>query len=151
MNSIVITDTSCLILLDKLNALYLLPQLYQSVFTTPQVAQEFRKVLPDWLIVIEVKSPEQIAIHQQHVDLGEASAIALAQQIPNAMLIIDDLKGRRLAKQLNLKVTGTIGVLIAARQQKKITTLRPFFELVRQTDFRIDPKLLDRVMDDFKD
>jgi len=85
------------------------------------------------------------------VDLGEASAIALAQEVPNALLIVDDLKGRRLASQLNIRFTGTIGLLITARQRNKVTSLRPYFELIKSTDFRIDADLLERILQDFRD
>jgi predicted nucleic acid-binding protein len=148
---IVITDTSCLILLDNIRALDLLHIVYPYVLTTPEIAAEFKKALPEWIQVIPVKNIELIAIYVQQVDLGEASAIALAQEVPDALLIVDDLKGRRLATQLNMKFTGTIGVLITARQQNKIISLRPYFELVRSTDFRIDPMLLERILNDFND
>jgi len=148
---VVITDTSCLILLDKINAFDLLHDIYAHILTTPEIANEFKKALPVWIQVTPVKNMSLIAIYNQQVDLGEASAIALAQEIPNALLIVDDFKGRRLAKQLNMQVTGTIGVLITARQQHKITSLRPYFELIRSTDFRIDPMLLEHVLADFKD
>jgi predicted nucleic acid-binding protein len=92
-----------------------------------------------------------ISTYNQLVDLGEASAIALAQEVPDALLIVDDFKGRRLASQLNIKFTGTIGLLITARQQNKITSLRTHFELIMSTDFRIDPALLDRILKDFGD
>ncbi|TZF86553.1 DUF3368 domain-containing protein (plasmid) [Pedobacter sp. BS3] len=70
----------------------------------------------------------------------------------HALLIVDDLKGRRLATQLNIRFTGTIGILISARQQNVIDySLRPYFELIKSTDFRIDPLLLKRILLDFKD
>lgn len=128
---VVITDTSCLILLDKINAFDLLHDVYAHILTTPEIANEFKKALPGWIQVIPVKNTSLVAIYNKQVDLGEASAIALAQEMPDALLIVDDFKGRRLAKQLNMRVTGTIGVLITARQQHTITSLRPYFELIR--------------------
>jgi len=85
------------------------------------------------------------------IDLGEASAIALALETASSLLIIDDFKGRRLAEQLQIKYTGTIGVLIKARQQTTIKSLRPYFDSIKSTNFRIDHHLLDRILDDFKD
>lgn len=49
--SIVITDTSCFILLDKIDALFILDALYTAIVTTPQIAKEFGKKLPDWIII----------------------------------------------------------------------------------------------------
>lgn len=147
---VVITDTSCLILLDKIGALDLLHSVYNHIITTPEIAAEFIKNLPEWIEIVSVKNIDLIANYAEQVDLGEASAIALAQEL-GALLIVDDFKGRRLAKQLNLKVTGTIGVLVTARQQQKIASLRPYFMLVSSTDFRIDPALLERILIDFND
>ncbi|MFI5163485.1 MAG: DUF3368 domain-containing protein [Sphingobacteriales bacterium] len=147
----VITDTSCLILLDNIQALDLLPLIFSQIITTPEIAAEFKKALPAWVNIVAVKNTSTISTYNQLVDLGEASAIALAQEVPHALLIVDDLKGRRLASQLNIKFTGTIGLLIMARQQNKIPSLRPYFELIKSTDFRIDPLLLERILEDFND
>jgi predicted nucleic acid-binding protein len=148
---VVITDTSCLILLDKIGALDLLKQIYTNILTTPEIASEFKKPLPRWLQIVAVKNVYLAAIYNEQVDLGEATAIALAQETENALLIVDDAKGRRLATQLRLKFTGTIGLLITARQQNVISSLAPYFEAVKSTNFRIDHLLLDRILGDFKD
>jgi predicted nucleic acid-binding protein len=50
----VITDTSCFILLDKLGAFPILHTLYQNVITTPEIASEFGKPLPDWIQIKQV-------------------------------------------------------------------------------------------------
>lgn len=48
-DTIVITDTICLILLDKLNVLEILPAMFRKIFTTPQIAAEFGPTLPKWI------------------------------------------------------------------------------------------------------
>jgi len=146
----VITDASCLILLDNIQALHILQSVYNHILTTPEVAAEFKKSLPEWIQVMPVKNSQLIDTYSLQVDLGEASAIALAQELPDALLIVDDFKGRRLASQLNIKFTGTLGVLIAAKQQNKIPSLRPYFELIKSTNFRIDPLLLERILKDLE-
>lgn len=140
-----------MILLDNICALDLLPSIYSQILTTPEIAAEFKKPLPSWMHIVAVKDKSVIATYKEIVDLGEASAIALAQEVPGALLIVDDFKGRRLASQLSIKFTGTIGVMITARQRHIITSLRPYFESVKSTDFRIDPELLERILQDFKD
>ena len=52
MRKVVISDTSCLIILDKIGELDLLHKLYGKVFTTPQIAEEFGDELPFW---VEIK------------------------------------------------------------------------------------------------
>lgn len=80
------------------------------------------------------------------VDNGEASAIALAMEIDSPLLILDDLKGRKLAAQLNLRFTGTLGVLILAKQKGIIALLKPYFDKIEATDFRVPGDLIQRIL-----
>lgn len=143
----VITDTSCFILLDKINAFQILHSLYNKVVTTPQIAKEFGKPLPPWIEIKAVEDFQQIIFYSKKVDIGEASAIALALELPSPLLILDDLKGRSLASQLNLNYTGTLGVLILAKQRGIITQLKPYFDKIKSTDFRIAADLLQRILE----
>jgi predicted nucleic acid-binding protein len=59
--------------------------------------------------VLKIKSFRILIVSQ--IDLGEASAIALAKEIESLLLLPDDLKARKLAAKLNLKFTGTLGVI----------------------------------------
>ena len=94
-NNTVITDASCFILLDKINALHLLEILYAQVFTTPEIAAEYGNPLPQWVEVREVTNKDLFIEYSKIVDKGEASAIDLAFEVPLPMLIIDDLEGRK--------------------------------------------------------
>jgi hypothetical protein len=50
-NKIVITDTNCFVLLEKINALFVLHELFAIVLTTPEIVKEYGDELPDWVIV----------------------------------------------------------------------------------------------------
>jgi predicted nucleic acid-binding protein len=147
-NNAVITDTSCFILLDKIDAFPILKALYQHVITTPEIAGEFGKPLPGWIHIQSVENKELQNSYLEKVDVGEASAIALAMELSSPLLILDDLKGRKLASQLNLKYTGTLGVLILARQKRIIPLLSPYFRKIKETDFRIAPDLLQKILEE---
>jgi len=144
----VITDTSCFILLDKIDALFILNALYKNVITTPEIVNEFGKPLPDWIRIKAVKNKHLQNTYLVKVDLGEASAIALAMELNSPLLILDDLKGRKLASQLNLRFTGTLGVLILAKKSGVVPLLKPYFEKIKTTDFRIAPDLLKRILEE---
>lgn len=58
----------------------------------------------------------------------EAEAIALALEIANSILIMDDAEGRRLAQRLNLRVTGLLGVLIAAKTRRLLPAIGPVLD-----------------------
>ena len=97
---IVIADTSCFILLDKINELELLKEVFSSVTTTPEIVKEFGKTLPEWIIIKQVKDIAFIETLESEVDKGEASAIALAMETKHSLVILDDYKARLLADKL---------------------------------------------------
>jgi predicted nucleic acid-binding protein len=56
-------------------------------------------------------------------------------------LILDDYKARKVAEHLNLSFTGTIGVIIRAKLENIIPSIRPFLEKIKATDFRISDEI----------
>lgn len=99
-SEIIISDTSCLILLGKIDELDLLRRLCEKVYITPTIQEEYGEDLPDWL---EIKAPENKQYQnllEMDLDAGEASAIALSLETDRSILIIDDLKGRKVAERL---------------------------------------------------
>ena len=146
MQATIVSDTSCLILLEKVEALHLLQLLFGQVYITPEVAAEYGNNLPNW---VSIKSPidnQRQKVLEVAVDKGEASAIALALEQSDCLLIIDDLKGRKLAKRLGINITGTLGVLVQAKQSGHLAAVRPLLEKLQQTDFRLTNQLLEEVL-----
>jgi predicted nucleic acid-binding protein len=137
----VIADTSCFILLDKIDMLPTLHELFGTITTTPEIATEFGKPLHSWVNIQSVHDTSFQKAIAAEVDKGEASAISLALELQPSLLIIDDLKGRKLAHRLNLTFTGTLGLLLKAKEKGIILHLRPVFEKIQSTNFRIAPKL----------
>lgn len=146
MHSIVISDTSCLIIFSKIGHLDLLQKVYDNVLTTPEVAQEFSENLPDWIIVKEVRDKKYQKFLETQVDCGEASAIALAMEIDNPLLLLDDLKARKLAEKLNLRFTGTLGVITKAKKIGVIVSVKPIIDTLLLTDFRISENILEELL-----
>lgn len=72
---------------------------------------------------------------------GEAEVIALAQEIKADLVIIDEDKGRKIAKINNMNVTGTIGILLDAKQQSKISQIKPFLDKLIEEGIYISEKL----------
>jgi predicted nucleic acid-binding protein len=71
------------------------------------------------------------------IDKGESSAIALALETQNCTLILDDYKARKIAEQLGITFTGTIGVIIKAKLKEIIPSIKPLLEKIKQTNFRL--------------
>jgi predicted nucleic acid-binding protein len=96
----VISNTSCLIALSNINRLELLQKRYGHIFITPEVRSEFGEILPVWISVVPVKDTYQKLLINNHLDLGESSTIALASEIDDPLLILDDGKARKYAKTM---------------------------------------------------
>ncbi len=112
----IISNTSCLILLTKIQQLDLLKSLYESIIITDTVKAEFGESIPNF---IKIKNPNQefsVKSLEQILDSGEASTIALALESKDSLVILDDLKARKIAKNLGLKITGTLGILAKAKK-----------------------------------
>ncbi|MCD9016044.1 DUF3368 domain-containing protein [Parachryseolinea silvisoli] len=146
MPSVVISDASCLIILDKIDRIELLKSLYQNVVTTPVVAEEFGKPLPAWIALEEAVDKKYQRVLETSVDPGEASAIALSLNYADALLLLDDLKARKMAKKLGLLFTGTLGILVRAKKNGLIPQLKPVIDLIRETDFRISDLLVEEIL-----
>ena len=143
---VVIADTSCFILLDKISKKQLLQKIFLSVINTQIIAAEFGKPLSNWVRVVPVQN-----IHYQHllkleVDAGEASAFALSVEYNTSLLIIDDFKARKLADKLFLNYTGTLGVLLKAKELKILPSVKPFLIKIQSTNFRFSQKVIDEIL-----
>lgn len=141
MPKIIISDTSCFIILSKIGELDLLQKVYGQIITTPEIAEEFGETLPEWTMIKNVSDKYSQKILELQIDKGESSAIALALEMPKSILILDDYKARKIAKQLGIIYTGTIGVIIKAKLNGIIPSVKPIIEKIKQTNFRISEEI----------
>lgn len=125
---IIVSDTTSLIVLEKLEALDMLCRLFKRVIIPRVVLDEIAAGSPDicktfetmsCFEVLDVPKTSRLKSLLLVLDDGEANAIELAmiKQLP---LIIDERKGRQVAQQLGIKVTGFAGLLIQACRSKII-------------------------------
>ena len=146
MPEVIISDTSCLLVLHNTSHLFLLRDLFGTVLTTGVVAAEFNRPLPEWVVIVDPVDTGRYEQLRSIVDPGEASAIALALEHPASKLILDDMKGRALATDLGLAHTGTIGILKAAKNKGYIPLIGPLLTRMRAADFWISDALEDAVL-----
>ncbi len=126
--------------------LELIKKLYGKIITTKIVAEEYGKILPEWIEIKDVKNKKYQAELESIIDKGEASAIALAVEVRNCTIIIDDLKARNLAKRIGLNLTGTIGIILKAKQVGIINSVKPIMTKLKQTNFRLTEKLEEDIL-----
>ena len=125
MPKTIISDTSCFIFLTNIGELDLLRKVYGSIVTTADIAIEFGEPLPD----------------EMQIDKGESSAIALALETPNSTVILDDNRARKIAEQLGVNYTCTVGVIIKTKINGVIPSIKPILAKIKETDFRLSPDL----------
>jgi predicted nucleic acid-binding protein len=155
---IVIADTSPICYLLLIEQIDLLPRLYGQVIistvvqaeltdpSSPAVVQQWINQPPNWLQVID--NPVE-ATGLGHLDAGERSAISLTEALNADLLLIDELLGRRTAKQRGIRVTGLLGILQAASKQQWID-LPIVIHQLRQTSFRASESLFQQVLNDLE-
>ena len=162
---IVIADTTPIITLMKLQRLDLLEKLFDTVIVPNAVFEELisnsnylteAKMVVEcpFLKRLEVSDRQSIKILREVVglDAGESEAIALAEEKHADLLIIDERKGRRVAKQMELKITGTIGILLQAFNCKILSQeeILSCSERLRNSRIRISDSLFELILNHVK-
>ena len=157
--SCVVADAGPLIALARLDRLSWLPELYGEILVPARVFAELRcdgdrpgaKALhrahvAGWLQVVETRAPPA-ALREAPVDPGEAEAIWLAKQRTDLrFLLIDDRRGRQLARQLGLAVVGIAGVLLVAKQEGLIQEIRPLLQELAGIGYYLSAQLCDEIL-----
>lgn len=130
-----VLDSACLIGLERIDRLDLLPKLLHPMLAPPAVCTEFGDC-PTWLTVTKPRDQGMVAALRINVDPGEAEAVALAYE-KGMRIILDDRKAREVAHRLGLKVTGTVGLLVKAKQEGVIPAILPLLDDLDANNFRI--------------
>ncbi len=155
MNKMIVSNTSPLRYLIDIDEQNLLPELFGRIFmpkavylelthpNAPEKVRNYVQASPNWLHICEVSVSEQEK-SMWELDLGETEAIFLAQQ-KSAVLLIDEKKGRLIAKEQGLSIMGVLGVLTLAVIQHKVD-LPQAIEKLRRTNIKIAPALFNKVL-----
>jgi hypothetical protein len=132
-----ICNTSPLIALDNIGLLGLLEGVYGRVLVAEEVRNEFGSALPAWIDVVPVQNRNLIRALQLSIDLGESATLALAMERPAARVILDDLKGRKVAQRLSVPYTGLIGVAIKGKRMGVIESVGSVLIRLKRAGFRL--------------
>lgn len=144
---VVIADTSCLIVYDKIQGLDILRKTFSELVITQQVREEFG-VLPDWLNVSVIEEKDELYLELlNNLGQGEASSIALASQMKNSLLIIDEKKGRIAALKHGISIIGSLGVLVEAKRKGVIASVRDTITKIEQTNFRVSQSIKKKILE----
>lgn len=141
MPDFILPDTSCLIFLGKIDTIHLLQKLYDKTIITQEIADEYIDPLPKWIEIQIPKEKRYQKILEQRIDKGEASLMVLALELQHCVVSIDDLRARKVAKDLDLRLTGTLGIILKAKNTGLITSTKEAIEKLKRVNFRISEKI----------
>ncbi|MBD2437512.1 DUF3368 domain-containing protein [Nostoc sp. FACHB-110] len=158
---IIVSDTSPITNLAAIAQLDLLQKLYNQIIIPAAVYNEMvsvDKLVPGamevqtfaWIQTQTVKDLQQVIIiqeSQENIDLGEAEAIVLALELKADLLLMDERRGRIVAKSYGLQMTGLLGVLVQAKRNNLIPIVKPLIDqLMEQADFRVSEQLYTTIL-----
>jgi predicted nucleic acid-binding protein len=134
-----VVDSTCLIGLERIGRLDVLPSLLEPIHAPPAVIAEFGS-RPDWLTLTPPANRGTIAVLELIVDAGEAEAIALGYEL-KCRIILDDRKARIAARRLGVQITGTVGLLVKAKRDGIIPALLPLLDALDASHFHVSRAL----------
>ena len=153
---LVVVNTTPIIALSLIGELDLLRLLYGQVLAPPSVEAEVlaggrggtgRSELQEasWLRIVSLQDPNRADLLAD-LDRGEAEVIALAQELSADLVIIDERLARRHARRLGLTLTGTLGVLLKAKQLGYVKFVAPLIDRLRQDGIRLSDVVVAEVL-----
>ncbi len=150
MHKVVVNSTP-LIVLCKIGQLDILKKLYHEILIPTAVYREVTavedsacmqiKAAGEWIHVEQIQEDTDKKMYKAKLHDGEVEVMLLAQEKYADLVIIDDNAAKKTAKYLGLTVTGTLGILIKAKQKGIIKKLYPLLFEMKQNGFYINPAL----------
>jgi len=153
----VISNSSPLQYLYQADVLDLLPALFGQVCVPEAVVAELEEgrrrsvSLPtlaelSWLQVRTVRNRTLLPL-VTHLGDGEKEVLALGRELSDALLLLDDRDARRHAHALELAISGTLGVLLLAKERGILDAVRPVLDRLQALRFRLDARTRQSVLE----
>jgi len=152
----VISNTSPLLYLYRINGLDWLPQLFDEIWVPDAVAQELdegRKRGFDVPVVkeyewIKIVNPIHTPSEWLALDLGagELAAMALALENPNQIILLDDALARRTCQAAGLEVWGTLRVLLETKSRGLIDAVAPYIGQLNKAGLWMSEDIQQRIL-----
>ena len=156
---IIISNTTPIITLLKVHKLEILKELFKEVYISKGVYDELvinnsfldeAKVIREcnFIKVTSINNEFAVRLLQKNLglDIGESESIVLCDELKGNMLIIDERKGRAVAKSMAIDLTGTLGILLRAKEQGIINKIKPLLDKMIEKDIRISAKLYEDIL-----
>ncbi len=153
----VVSDSTPLIALARINRFHVLQELFGKLIIPSAVYSEVVTASKgrvggeelknsDWIDCCQVSNRDLVTFLKISLDEGEAEAIALAQEICADLLLMDDGDGRHIAESVDIKFTGTVGLLLRYYQGYPQESKKALDELLAQ-GFRLNKAVYAKIME----
>jgi uncharacterized protein len=146
----VICNTSPIQYLHQVNLLDLLPELYGAIVIPEGVAAELDAGLRAGISLPDAKLLPWLSVKYIHernllpmisgLGIGEKEVLALAVVTTQSLAVLDDFLARRYASFIGIRFTGTLGILLKAKEKGLLDTVTPVLDLLEDLQFRLDPQ-----------
>ena len=152
---ILIADSSALVALSVCDSLTLLERLFKEVIVPEAVFLEVIKsekpearILEEFLRKKVRKVDMRTFIYLDgNTDAGETEAMLLYKQKQADMLLIDDKRGRKIAKINGINTIGSLGILLSAKQAGLLTEIKPKLEAIKASRIYLSQSIIDIVLE----
>lgn len=152
----VVSDASPLIALSAIGRLDLLHELFSKIMIPRAVEAEIHVqdqqgasgiLQADWIETHSLESERLLSALSEDLDRGEAEAIALAVGVDADLLLIDERRGRHVARRLGCRILGLLGALVQAKRQGYLAELAPVLvELEEVAGFYVSEGLRQQIL-----
>lgn len=151
----IVSDSSTLIILFDLQKTFYLSNIFKTVYIPRVVFEEISAKqdikLPNFIKVKDIRDKKELKVLKSLLDNGESEAILLAKEM-DKVLIIDEKKGRKIAKNYGLKIIGLLGIILLNYKKGFIdkSQAKDFLKEVIDNGFRISKNLQEQFFKELK-
>ena len=152
----IVSNTTPILSLLKINKLILLKELYGRIIIPNAVYQEIENgkdkqyyqdlSLLSWIEITKLKNTDSRENFNE-LDRGEAEVLIVANEQNADLIIMDEIIGRRFAKQLNFNITGTIGILLKAKEKRLINSVTKLLTELTDKGTWLNTKLVSKAIE----
>lgn len=146
MKGIAVSNSSCLIALEKINQIDIVKNSFQNIIIPPAVQHEigFTK---HWLEVKALQNSNLEKALYDTIGIGESEAIALVVENNSDYVLLDDKKARNIANRFSIELLGTIGILLRAKRLSLIAEIKPILDALHAVEFRMSHTLYQQALE----
>lgn len=151
----IISNTTPIITLLSISKLDILKDIYGKIIIPQAVYNEIEEGKNkafytdlskiEWIEIKQIKDREPLK-YIYDLDKGEAEVIVLANELKADLVIIDEKLGREYANHFNLKLTGTIGILLKAKEQGLTENIKPLLKTMKANGIWLSQKFINQIL-----